>query len=619
MRSGLFGLLRKAATIAALSGLVTAGIAGLTASPAAAAASAAPGRPTGLTINAVACTAKPLIPVWDEYMTLAATFSDPDGDLVTPEFQWWPVQSPQQRTDITGVKGSSSTLLNPTTLTDKTTYAWRTRGSDGTNTGPWSGPCEFRTDMAAPNAPTVTSTDYPPSSTSGTATPAGGSGIPGKFTFDANGSTDVVGFNYGTSYPNEHYVAANHLGGSATIDLTPAVGGWNQLLVESVTQGQRQSAQTTYQFYVANNTPAVTCTPDDGLIGVPRQCAITPAEGQDASLGYVYQFDHGAVTPLPANPDGTASITVTPTNPTGNVLAVQMKLSNGNLTAPDTVFMKSESAPPTVRVSPDEVPVGIPVQVTFTAALPGSVSFTYTADSNNDQPITVPVGADGTATVTITPTIQGADEIDVYSTTASGLNSGTTKTGVFCDGDEPYVTSTQFPEYSMNNEPGVTGTFTFSSGTPGVTSYTYAFDGGAPVTVPAGPDGTASVTLTSTATNPQMLFVTSTLPDGSTSDRNQYTFSLDTRTPTVSCPQGQAGQPIQCTVQPGQSNVASYTYTFDSGPSTTVQAAPDGTATITLTAPDTAGTYYLDITSADTAGLSSDLEITAVDVVSGTS
>lgn len=565
-----------------------------------------PNKPTNLTVNSAACTSTP---IWagPGFVNLQATVGDPDFEPVSEDFQWWPAAHPDQRTEIN--PSAFQTSIDASKLTDQTTYAWRVRSSDGTETGPWSSVCTFKTDLAIPNAPIVTSTDYPAGAS------AGGSGIPGTFTFNANGSSDVAGYRYGMTGVPVTYVAANQPGGNATFQFVPATTGYTRMTVESITHSGTPSQYTTYSFFVNNNLPNVDCGPNTAYIGTPRQCTLSPSAGSDVT-GYVYSFDGGPSTTVSPGSDGTATVTVTPVSSFGHdTLNVQAKLSNGNLTGSNNFDVQSNTAMPTVTQSATEVPVGTGVQFTFTAVLPGSVSFTYTA--SGQQPITVPAGTDGTATVTVTPAFEGFEDVSVYSTSASGVKSGSADTDLVVDGNEPDVSSAQFPDFSSNNQPGTAGTFTFSSAVPGVTSYTYAFDGGDPVTVPAGADGTASVTLTTTTANPQVLIVTSTLPDGSTSERNQYEFSLDTRTPTVTCPQGQAGQPIQCTVQPGQDNVASYTYTFDNGPSTTAQAAPDGSAAITLTAPGTAGTYYLDITSADTAGLSSDLRIVAVTVVTG--
>jgi len=92
-------------------------------------------------------------------------------------------------------------------------------------------------------APSVSSPDYPP----GVA--AGGIGRPGRFTFSANGSTDVVGFRYGPDFPST-YVAADQPGGSATVWITPTTFGVQKVAVKSVDAAGDTSAITTYWYYV---------------------------------------------------------------------------------------------------------------------------------------------------------------------------------------------------------------------------------------------------------------------------------------------------------------------------------------------------------------------------------
>ncbi|WP_211763812.1 hypothetical protein [Kutzneria sp. CA-103260] len=96
---------------------------------------------------------------------------------------------------------------------------------------------------AALPAPTVSSPDYPPNAS------AGGIGRPGRFTFSANGSTDVVGFRYGPDFPST-YVAADQPGGSATVWITPTTFGVQKVAVKSVDAAGNSSPITTYWFDV---------------------------------------------------------------------------------------------------------------------------------------------------------------------------------------------------------------------------------------------------------------------------------------------------------------------------------------------------------------------------------
>ncbi|HEX5117804.1 MAG TPA: hypothetical protein VFW65_21690 [Pseudonocardiaceae bacterium] len=266
-----------------------------------------------------------------------------------------------------------------------------------------------------------------------------------------------------------------------------------------------------YDFWVANNLPQVSCTPTSAFTGQPRQCMFSPTSSD--VVGYQYQLADGPVTDVAAAADGMATVTVTPDDPdNGPFLHVRARLANGNLSEEIVDTLQTDPGLPTVDQDPVEGVAGTPVRYTFHAVLPGSVSFTYTL--NGDAPTTVPAGPDGTTTVTLTSDSSFA-ELDVFSTTADGAHSGTQLDFPFLDSDEPVVSGV-----------GVPGTFTFTSPVPGVVNYTYTFNGD-DETVPAGPDGSARVVLTPTDTSAQELLVSSTLPDGATSDETFYVFLVN--------------------------------------------------------------------------------------------
>jgi hypothetical protein len=486
----------------------------------------APLAPTGLRVQKTACSDQPvlvgkLLP--SVGMVLSATVTDPDGDGSNAEFDWWPVNDPDQRHVANGPFLSSEqvaqTTLVPSQLSDATTYAWQVRATDGTGTGPFSPVCEFTTEFTTPpETPIVTSTDYPPSE-SGPGN--GGSGEPGAISFSGSGDLDITEFAYGLGSPDT-FVTADHPGGTATIQITPSDIGPDSFTVWTVDRAGDLGASVTYQFWVANNEPLVSCTPASAFVGTPRQCTFTPRSTDVA--GFQYQLADGPVADVQANPDGTTVVTVTPIDSTtGPFLHVRARLANGNLTAETVDTVQTNFAAPTVGQNPVEGIAGTPVAYTVHASLPNSVSFTYTL--NGGIPVTVPVASNGTATVTLTSDSSFA-ELDVFSTTSDGVNSGTQKDFPFLDSDEPVVTSTDYPEDSTGGGVGVPDTFTFTSPVPDVVSYTYTFDGDEE-TVPAGPDGAAQVVLTPTDTSAQELLVSSALPDGATSDVKFYSFLVN--------------------------------------------------------------------------------------------
>jgi hypothetical protein len=251
------------------------------------------------------------------------------------------------------------------------------------------------------------------------------------------------------------------------------------------------------------------------------------------------------------------------------------------------------------------------VQFRVHATLPGSVSMTYRLESG--EPATVPLDADGTATVTVTPTTSFWNTLYVYTSLGTGIRSAWGEGSVMVASNKPKVTSAEYPESETSGAVGTPGTFVFSSPVPGAVSYTYEFSGGPQGTVAAGPDGTASVVFTPTHTYTNGIFVTTKFADGTVSEQGGYWFYVAYMAPHFSCDATgwsvAPGQHIQCTLTPVQANLASYGYQVDSGPETTLAPGADGTATFGFDVPADAhsGSYVqLRVWSTNTAGSRSD-------------
>jgi hypothetical protein len=255
---------------------------------------------------------------------------------------------------------------------------------------------------AAPIAePTVTSAEYPDD---GAWHP--GAGVPGSFTFDANGEDAVVGFFYGTTDPAGTFVAADHPGGSATVSYTPQNSGPDDLYVASVDNAGNRSPQHIHHFYVQSTEPGV----------------------------------------------------------------------NG----------------------PRETGVGVPAEFRFSSGMPDVVSYAYRIDNGPETTLTASAGV--TTTANITTAAIGSHTLEVWSTTGTGLKSGTART-TYTASDAPLVASTDYPASKGSGGPGVTGVFTLTPRTPGVVDYVYYlyWDWDNPTVVPAGADGRASFTFTPAA------------------------------------------------------------------------------------------------------------------------
>ncbi|MFJ5309398.1 hypothetical protein [Streptomyces sp. NPDC088350] len=129
------------------------------------------------------------------------------------------------------------------------------------------------------------------------------------------------------------------------------------------------------------------------------------------------------------------------------------------------------------------------------------------------------------------------------------------------------------------------------------------------IDVPAGPDGTASVTLTLDGIYGESLRVSSTSANGWVTDAAFWGISYDT-TPTVASdvyPEngsgGGAGVPGSFTFTPKVKGVASYTYSVNGDPEVTVAAGAHHTASVDWT-PAAADDYDLTVHATTCSGIS---------------
>ena len=133
-------------------------------------------------------------------------------------------------------------------------YTFSAEAADNHESSDRSGTCEFEVDTVRPDRPPlVSSTDFPADDES-----HGGGDMTGSFTFKANGVADVKGFYYGYENPPQTYVAADQIGGEATVDITVRPG-FNTLNVQSVDRAGNVNAggPERYQFIADYPRPFV--------------------------------------------------------------------------------------------------------------------------------------------------------------------------------------------------------------------------------------------------------------------------------------------------------------------------------------------------------------------------
>ncbi|AKU15237.1 hypothetical protein VV02_04125 [Luteipulveratus mongoliensis] len=205
---------------------------------------------------------------------LRARITDPDGGLVAGQFEWHLWHDHYIGGVTTAMKSSGDVAeaeVPAGAFADNATIAYRVRGWDGTAAGPWSGWCEYTIDKVKPGkAPAISSAMYPENKWSGNA------GRTGTFTFNAGGDSDVAGFQYGLDITEpQEYVAADKVGGAASVSITPPEDGPHFVYVRAVDRA-------------GNEGPIYQSDPGHGgyaiLVGAPaRPVGHWPLDGTDPS------------------------------------------------------------------------------------------------------------------------------------------------------------------------------------------------------------------------------------------------------------------------------------------------------------------------------------------------
>ena len=360
---------------------------------------------------------------------LEASVSDPDVEQdgrLHATFALWPEDDPAKRTtfpEVAEINGYVAHLKVPSgVVADGGAYAWQVRVADGEGLmSGWSGPCRFRVDTTPPaKAPVVSSTDYPAGGGDG-----GGEGIPGTFTFSAEGADDVIGFVYGVAdvIPN-HYVVADKPGGTASVVLTPP-DIRNILSVAGVDRAGNRSPMTDYRF-PANNTEPAMIQDGHAVAGKPTPFHFRPGTlpaGYNV-VSYSYSVNGKETVKVAARPDGTAAAQVA-LDYGSNRIKLTSTSANGWVSPAWTNSVDADNSPTVTSALYPEYGVGGGVGQTgsfeLLANLPGSTTFAYSFDGATWQ--TVASGDDATATISWTPQSAGPKTLTVYSQSADGTQS----------------------------------------------------------------------------------------------------------------------------------------------------------------------------------------------------
>ncbi|GGS24539.1 hypothetical protein [Actinokineospora fastidiosa] len=285
-----------------------------------------PGVPTGVSLRSgsrdTPCGAEPLL-TGSRALSVVGRVSDPDGTWVSTRTAFWPVADPSARVELVTSPEPGGPFIQPIPaelVEHGGAYAFEVRAEDGHTASAWSATCVFTTDLIAPDrAPTVTSDLYRESS----GYPGdGGVGVPGEFTFTANGVADVVRFEYwGT---NVSHGAVDAVDGTATVTVTPTRDGPGHLSVVSLDAAGHRSPERIYQHWVRDTRPTVEAPFE--IFGEPF--AVTFRANQENAKTVHYTVG-GDILTAPLAEDGTAVVELEFPAPPGPVLRAWTTTADG--------------------------------------------------------------------------------------------------------------------------------------------------------------------------------------------------------------------------------------------------------------------------------------------------
>ncbi|MDQ1738818.1 MAG: hypothetical protein QOE53_470 [Pseudonocardiales bacterium] len=256
-------------------------------------------------------------------------------------FTIWPLADPGAARSVIGHaydSGGVATARVPAdVLIDGGSYAWRVQLTTSNGTSPWSQVCTFSYDYTAPAAPSISSANYP-SSSSGNLAPIGQFA---QFTFDAGGDQDTAGFAYNWNYAPgalacsggsvyEPMVCPDFLsgpgivrlaspGGTASITLNPVGHGPQALWVAALDVAGNWSPTVRYETYVPYSGPTVTQADSHPICGNIAKVVFSPHPGLTPVSSYTYRFDQGPTATVPADADGTAQVSIKENREPGNL------------------------------------------------------------------------------------------------------------------------------------------------------------------------------------------------------------------------------------------------------------------------------------------------------------
>ncbi|MDG4761451.1 hypothetical protein [Micromonospora sp. WMMD710] len=358
-------------------------------------------------------------------------------------------------------------------------------------------------------------------------------GVPGAFELTAT-VADTAYFAWRIDGDGPSGTVPANASGKATAMIAPTRGGPQTLYAHSVTRDGTAHAPRAYRFTV-DNAPVLTGdTRGEVTIGSSLTLHLAPRAPQVEA--YLYWPEYSSIeerpvvkTTVPARPDGTADLVWTATETGIDGLRIQSRSADGTLSTPRWLNLSIDGARPEVTRSGS---TAAGTSSTFTARSTMADIVEYVATLNGDESTRqiLRPATNGKVTFSFTTMEIGHNYVIVVARNAAGVQ---TERGseVWTTTDEPQVTSTDFPTTGGGRL--ATGTFTFSSYLPDTVGYEYSMNSQPYVRMPAGPDGTATLTWTPPADGAYRLNVRRLKAVGFPSAIMSYRFAISIEATTV--------------------------------------------------------------------------------------
>jgi hypothetical protein len=409
-----------------------------------------------------------------------------------------------------------------------------------------------------------------------------GVGLPSRITLQA--VPEVTGFGYQLPGAAEVRFPATNGVGSTDI-IFPATGSY-EITTRSYVRNRMIGSDRL--FVNVDDAPTVR----SAEFNLER----TPVAGQSGTftftprttnvVAYLYSFNGGGQERVEAAADGTAALPWTAPAGGWYSLLVQSVRADGALSqAAWHQFNVIDPRPvvyvPDITGYPRRDGPGIPLEIHMMSALPNVTAFAYRVNGGAEQTATLMYP--GFALVSWTPDRAGNNTVVVQ--------------GLLADGSRSPETEFTFPVWSgpvVTWSPAGSGvvdkpvTFTFRQSLPGVAEYRYRLPGMDEQTVPAGADGTATVTYVPRGWGAHQILVRSVGGDGTDSDTREFYYDvrdnkvwviradLDENSPRSGI--GNTAFFQLYTQRVGE--VVEYRYRVDDEPEQAIPAVRDGTTTL---------------------------------------